>query len=327
MTKTLTRNALNRQIYESIARKVMLDQHEDSTFAQPGEAERKVARKNHVGLEWVLHCPQATQFQAQEWERYHRFQAALHETSDLFHRKAISHIYIKFRKHYHYYDSNVDLLVRREQWQDAIAVLKEDGYSGHVMFKEPDKIMFSKPEQTISVHLHPGVTWNGVPYLDEQDLWANSCPSTEYAAQEMNKSYDFLINLAHNIFENYEVSLGDMLYFHRHLQSYALDFSRMEEVAASNGWLHGYQKSLAQVTELVKLWETAKQSGEVPFRLLAYPYRIAVPILAGAFFERIASNLSGRRFGPALREVYAYPSFYILKRRHDLAILSHWKEH
>ncbi len=325
LNKTLERNALNQQIYESIARKVMLNQNEHVSSAQPGERERKVARKNHVGLEWILHYPNAPELQAQEWERHHSFQIALKETSDLFHKKAIPHIYIKFRKHYRYYDSNVDLLVRREQWRHAIAVLKEDGYSGHVMFKEPDKIMFSKPEKTVSVHLHPGVTWNGVRYFDEQDLWEHSRPSADYPAQEMNESYDFLINLAHNVFENYEISIGDILYFQRHLQSYSLDFARMEEVAASNGWRYGYQQSLAQVMEIIKAWEEAKQSGEILPRLLAYPYPISMSVLAGAFSERIASNLSGRRFGPALREVYAYPSFYVLKRRHELPILNQLK--
>jgi hypothetical protein len=77
--------------------------------------------------------------------------------------------------------------------------------------------------------------------------------------------------------------------------------------------------------EMIKAWEEAKQSGKIPSRLLAYPYPIAVPVLAGAFSERIASNLSGRRFGAALREVYAYPSFYALKRRHELPILNRLK--
>jgi hypothetical protein len=325
MNKTLERNALNQQIYESIARKVMLNQYELGSSAQPGERERKIARSNHVGLEWILHYPDAHELKSQEMERHDSFQTVLKETSDLFWKKAIPHIYIKFRKHYRYYDSNVDLLVRSDQWRHAVTVLEEDGYSGHVMFKEPDKIMFSKPGKTVSVHLHPGVTWNGVRYFDEQDLWEKSLPSADYPAREMNESYDFLINLAHNVFENYELSLGDMLYFQRHLQVYSIDFTGMEETAATNGWRYGYQQSLAQVRELIKSWEEAKQSGRISSRLLAYPYPITVPVLAGAFSERIASNLSGRRFGAALREVYAYPSFYALKRRHELPILNQLK--
>jgi hypothetical protein len=325
MNKMFARKASNQQICESIVRKVILNQTGEVSPAQPDEREWKVARKNHVGLEWIIHYSSAPELQAQEWERYHRFQIALEETSDLFHKKAIPHIYIKFRKHYHYYDSNVDLLVEREQWRQAIALLEEDGYSGHVMFKEPDKIMFSKSERTVSVHLHPGVTWNGVRYFDAQDLWENSRPSTEYPAQEMNESYDFLINLAHNIFENYEISLGDILYFQRHLQSFPLDFGQMEEVAARNGWRYGYQQSLAQVIQIIKAWDEAKESGKIPATLLDFPYPIGLPVLVGAFSERISNNLAGRRFGPALREVYAYPSFYALKRRHELPILNRWQ--
>ena len=110
---------------------------------------------------------------AEETARSQAFRRAMQETSSLLAAHHVPHIYIKFRKLYQYYDSNVDVIVARKQWQAAIAALESEGYAGHVMFKEPDKIMFSCRGARVSVHLHPGVTWNGVPYFSEDELWSS----------------------------------------------------------------------------------------------------------------------------------------------------------
>jgi hypothetical protein len=313
------RKTNDRKDHEIIARAVMFQQRDPA--GAPSDRTLKIARKNSLGLELMQYYPEASDLMAQEQERFAAYEQALAETSSLLERYGIPHIYIKFRKHYHYYDSNVDVVVRPSGWQGAIAALEREGYVGNVMFKEPDKIMFSRPDRKVSVHLHPGVTWNGVPYFGEQALWENSRPSADYPAREMDDTYDFLINLAHNVFENYEVSLGDVLYFQRHLQACQLDVTEMEQIAAANGWQYGFQKAYAQALALTQAWEHASHE-QIPQSLLAYPYRISAPVLARAYSERIASNLAGRRFGPALREIYAYPSFYALKRRHDLPILN-----
>ncbi len=190
------------------------------------------------------------------------------------------------------------------------------------MFKEPDKIMFSRAGSPVSVHLHPGVTWNGVSYFGEDELWSHACPSAEGAWLEMTGEYDYLINLAHNVFENYEISLGDMLYFRRFLQKNSLEVHRLEAVAAANGWRLGFRQMQAQVNALDKAWDEAIRTGAIPASLLTYPYRISGPALARAFCERIARNVGQRNFRPALREAYAYPAFYALKRRHDLPFLA-----
>jgi hypothetical protein len=306
----------DRKDHETVARSVMYQRRDPG--GSPGENALKIARKNSLGLEFAQYFPEEADMLAQERERFDQFEQALAETSSLLDRYGIPHIYIKFRKHYHYYDSNVDVVVRPREWRGAIAALNQEGYAGNVMFKEPDKIMFSRPDRRVSVHLHPGVTWNGVPYFNEEALWENSRPSGDYPAREMNDTYDYLINLAHNVFENYEVSLGDVLYFQRHLQTCTLDASEMEQIAAANGWQYGFRQAYAQVIELTRAWELARQQKPIPPGLLTYPYQISMPVLARAYYERIASNLAGRRFGPAFREVYAYPSFYMLKRRHDL---------
>lgn len=294
----------------------------DDESGQPSAAEIKIARKNSVGLEFIAHYPKALALTQEENSRLVAFRDAMQETSKLLASHEIPHIYIKFRKLYRYYDSNVDVIVTKEKWQSAIAALQADGYLGHVMFKEPDKIMFSRLGQSVSVHLHPGVTWNGVPYLDEDVLWRDASPSPDGAWLELSENYDLLINLAHNVFENYEISIGDMLYFRRFLRGRSIDEERLRAVAAENGWHAGLLHVLSQVKTLVRAWDLAEQSGHIPSFLLAYPYGIPVLSLARAFAERVAHNVASRHFRRALREVYAYPAFYALMRRHDILPLS-----
>jgi hypothetical protein len=309
------------QPYEQVARVSMFGRLSKSTAGQPGDKEMQIARKNHVGLEFISHYPAAVSQQTSEQEKYRAFQSAMEDTSMLLDRHGIAHIYIKFRKQYLYYDSNVDVIVGKEQWAQTCALLKEKGYSGHVMFKEPDKIMFSKPEAPVSIHLHPGVTWNGVQYFSIEELWENSLPSSDFAAREMTPPYDFLINIAHNLFENYDLSLGDVLYFKRMVERHSIAAGPLEQAAIQNGWGYGFRQVFGQALRLVKEWEAAEQADQIPRTLLAYPYRITPLVLAQAYWQRFTSNVMRKDFRSALREMYAYPSFYALQRRHDLAFL------
>ena len=318
MTPAWSQRSNALQSYENVARTVMCGfGSEIRSTTQPNDLEMKVARKNSVGLEFITHYPVATEFLKQERERYDAFTGLMQEISALLGSNQIEHMFIKFRKLYQYYDSNIDVIVNNRQWDQTIALLRSEGFSGHVMFKEPDKIMFSKPDLPVSVHLHPGVTWNGVPYFDHQSLWRHSTRSTDGPWLELDKEYDFLVNLAHNVFENYDVILGDVLYFKRFMESYSFDPFELERIASENGWRYGFQQAYAQIRLLVESWADVGRSGNVPTHLLAYPYRISMIVLVRAFGQRIMNNIAGKRFHTALREVYAYPAFYALKRRHD----------
>jgi hypothetical protein len=322
MLYSRTGRAARMPLHARVASAVMSGESVEGLCGEPSATEMKLARKQSVGLEFVSHYPAARAPLEEETGRQVAFRRAMHETSVLLASCGIPHIYIKFRKLYRYYDSNVDVIVAHEHWQPAIAALEAEGYAGHVMFKEPDKIMFSRQGAAVSAHLHPGVTWNGVPYFDLGELWSHSSPAAGESWLELSDEYDYLINLAHNVFENYEISLGDMLYFRNFLREHSLDTSRLEAVAAANGWRLGFRQLQAQVVALVEAWERTLQTGQVPPSLLAYPYRISMPALARAFGERIASNVAARRLRLALREAYAYPAFYVLKRRHDLPFLA-----
>ena len=284
---------------------------------QPPELELDIARKNAVGLEYAARFPEAIDVLRAERDRAEQFVHTMHATSDLLNRNDIHHIYIKYRKLYQYYDSNADVVVPRGRWSDTVQLLEGEGYTPHVMFKEPDKIMFDKPGH-VSVHLHPGVTWNGVSYFSTESLWDESLESTDGPWRELCRKHDFLVNLAHNIFENYVISLGDVLYFRRFMEAGPVDSAEAEQVAVENGWGFGFRRGYAQVLALVGAWADVDRSGMPPRWLIEFPYRIPLSMLAPTYGQRLVHQVARKEYHDAAREVYAYPTFYALKRRHDL---------
>jgi putative nucleotidyltransferase-like protein len=284
----------------------------------PTQREMTIARKNSVGLEYADHFPTAAAILAVENDRLTGFLDALEETSESFQAAKIPHILIKHRRRYRYYDSNVDVVVSHDDWNRAIELLHSRGYAGNVMFKEPDKIMFDHPAKRISVHLHPGVTWNGVPYISTEFLWSNAQPQGNGFRRELSDEFEFLVSVGHLLFENYEITLGDLLSFSRDLQTGTIDIARLSGIARANRWEWGFRQVFEQVTTLVENWNTTTDAAAVPGHLLSFPYQIPPAVLARTYSRRIVSNAHDGHWRRALREIYAYPAFYALKRRHDL---------
>jgi hypothetical protein len=286
----------------------------------PSEVEVEVARSSAVGLEFVERFPRAEALLTEERRKAEQFATAMRDNSASLAEHGIEHLYIKFRKLYRYYDSNADVIVRPERWDETVQLLRDRGYVPFVMFKEPDKIMFDKPGE-VSIHLHPGVTWNGVSYFDTGSLWERSVASPDHAWRELDPTHDLLTNLAHNVFENYVVSLGDVLFFQRFLRTHHLDVAEAERIATANGWGYGFRRAYAQIRTLLGTWAAADARGEFPTWLADHPYRIPLTDLAPTYAERIAHQLRAGRYRTAGREIYAYPAFYALMRRHDLPFL------
>lgn len=284
----------------------------------PTQLEMSFARKNSVGFEYADHFPNALAILADENDRFADFLNALEETSESFQAAKIPHIMIKHRRRYRYYDSNVDVVVSHNDWNRATDLLHSRGYSGNVMFKEPDKMMFDHPDKRTSVHLHPGVTWNGVPYVSTECLWSNSHPQGNRFRRELSDEFEFLVSVGHVLFENYEITLGDLLSFSRDLQTSNMNVARLSGIARASHWEWGFEQVFEQMATLMDHWNITTDVAAVPDDLLGYPYQIPPAVLARTYSRRIVSNARGGYWRRALREVYAYPAFYALKRRHDL---------
>lgn len=320
MPKTPSTYSGHRQARFDVGRAVMFERFAQQGRGVPSAVEQDLAMENAVSLVFASRFPDAVDLLAEEQRKAKQFRDTLHATAALLDRHGIDHIYIKFRKLYPYHDSNADVIVPAERWEQAVRLFKNAGYSPYIMFKEPDKVMFDKPGE-VSVHLHPGVTWNGVSYFDTATLWSESIASTEGPWRELAPLHDFLVNLAHNLFENYEVTLGEVLFFRQFLRTWSIDLDEAERIAADQGWDHGFRRAYGQMASLLDAWSDADRTGVVPGWLLNYPYRMPVSFLAPSYGQRIVHQLRRGDYRTAGREIYAYPAFYALKRRHDLPFL------
>ena len=277
----------------------------------------ELARANGVGLELARYLPDGPALREAP-ARGARVRRRIEEASALLGAEGIEHIVFKCERHYRYYASNVVVIVRPADRPRALHALYTAGYRGNVMFKEPDKVMLSLPGDPTSVHLHVGVTWNGVPYFDDDALWRRSTADPLLPGRfRLDGDDELAVNLAHNLFENYEVSLGDALYFRRALGT-APGPTGLDLHARPNGWLGGLGAALEHARSLAEAWASAEQTGLVAPRLVDFPYRLPRATLARAYGERINANLRAGHLRRAAREVYAYPTFYALWWRHDL---------
>ena len=168
---------------------------------------------------------------------------------------------------------NIDVLVRPAQGRAARDVLRQLGYVELRNVEEPGKFLFRKFHDgkcVSAIHVHELVAWF-VGFMDEASLWARMRPATDDPLVNVPSPEDaILINLAHACYENKRLRLNDVLRVRFALQAGSIDWSYMEDVAGSRGWLEG-------LCLLVLAFDAVEQrlygAGSVPAAQLAHLMR------------------------------------------------------
>ena len=139
---------------------------------------------------------------------------------------------------------NIDILVPPPQGEAARDTLRELGYVELRHIEEPQKYLFRRfrAGQSVSaIHVHEQVGWL-VGFMDEVDLWSRRVVSGDDATVTIPSPEDaVLINVAHACYENKILRFNDILRVRHALRTRGADFdwSYLERVAASRGWLDG----------------------------------------------------------------------------------------
>jgi hypothetical protein len=175
-----------------------------------------------------------------------------------------------------------------------------------------------KTEQKPAWHFHRGVTWNGVPYLGNAELFESrqrveheglslEVPSPEHAV---------MIYAGHALFENYVIPLGelyDVSVFSQEVQNWEAIYA----LARQNGWegaLKGYICLARGLSKRFGIENALPDLGVSRLRSGSLPYRVPWGLETKAFHGRISHNLRARQFRRAFRELYAYPAFFALEQ-------------
>lgn len=250
---------------------------------------------------------------------------------EILHRHDIYPLVIKTVKEYDYYDSNLDLVFQKEDWHKAIKIIENQGYLPSKSFKEPDKLMYRKfvnqKQVYPGIHFHKAITWNGVGYLENKILWSRKQEISINGTRVWIPSIedDFLINCAHIIFENYELTLGDFFHLSGIVQQEDLDWQYVMESSQKNGWnlaLHSVLKHFSRFFNLIfhkspfspqlcADLEIRPADPEKAFRI-SFPARLPIKDLGLAFSQRILRNFQRRNYKWAVMEIGAYPAFFMI---------------
>jgi thymidylate kinase len=141
-----------------------------------------------------------------------------------------------------YTSDNLDVLIRKEDEAAAKAILCEEGYIELKNIEEPQKFLFRKFSEGVSVsaiHLHTQVGWI-VGFMDEKALWERSQAAPDDAATTVPSPEDvILITIAHSFYENKRFRFADVVKIREWWSRGTIDWEYMEKVAAQRGWLDG----------------------------------------------------------------------------------------
>jgi len=241
----------------------------------------------------------------------------------------IKPVILKSRRNYPFYDSNVDILISKEQWPIVISALESAHWrlpSKPVQFKqnmiERSKLKLPcRNEEFMPAHLYGAVTWRyqsdvgflPMPTEDNKFLehvqLAHLCPDLpEVCGIEVimpTPAADILIHAAQTVYENYRLFLGEALYFDYLWKNVPTEeIEVIDQLANRNG---------ASLTlELVKNLVEAKLHNSKPLQAENWPCSIRLRSLLETWLLRARFRHSQGKPIRAVEEFSGYLLFSIL---------------
>lgn len=155
-------------------------------------------------------------------------------------RSGIEMIFIKSFKEIPFDSHNYDILFRKADVQTAKKALENCGFKEYIHLNEPFKWFYRRvyPDLVLSIHLHTGVAWEGVKFVDEDDLWLRhrrlKLHNVEFGFP--SSEHSIIITVAHAFFENRNLKLCDLLNLAEAFQTRATNWSHLPDWPIQDGW-------------------------------------------------------------------------------------------
>lgn len=173
----------------------------------------------------------------------------------------VPHLLMKSAGPFPYESDNFDILIPHGHRVEVDKALEPLGFVPQLHYREDWKFIYKRfrlGKLRSIAHLHEEVSWGVEPFLDIQGLWERAEPSPDDPAFRVPAPRDsVLITMAHGVYENDCIKLGDLLKVHRALERAGgqLDWQGMEAVASRKGWLAGWRWILTSLVLLERrLW-------------------------------------------------------------------------
>lgn len=205
--------------------------------------------------------------------------------------------------------SNFDLLVSREDWERAVAVLRGRSSAVRRHPLEPDKLLLYF-ERGPAVHLHRELGWFGVPVVDTQSVLARARSAPWLPAVEVPAPEEALrLLLAHASFQNLSLDLHDLVRVRRLLDH--ADLGAAEKAARAEGWDRAFRRVLALSSRAIVGLDAGGRC-RLPLFLPPLPSLVDGWAHAAVLWERDARR-------DALHQVWLRPLLVAAKTRHRWA--------
>jgi len=138
---------------------------------------------------------------------------------------------------------NLDVYIPPAQGDAARQVLRRLGYVEMRHLEEPNKYLFKRfraGQEVCAVHMHLRLEWS-VSFLPEAQVWARRRPAADEPALAIPAPEDaLLITLAHALYENKALKLGDVVRVNHCLQAVSGQRSAVsDQRSAISGWRSG----------------------------------------------------------------------------------------
>ncbi len=192
---------------------------------------------------------------------YDHYRAEFQQISDTLSAKNIPHILMKSAGPFPYESDNFDILVPHFRREEILSLLAKDGFIPQIHYREDWKYLCKRFDQgrLMSIaHMHEEISWGVEVFLDVESVWSRAEISPDDPGFRVPSPEDsFLTTMAHGIYENDKVKLGDLQKLHRLNQRVKghFDWEYMSDIASRQGWLAGFRFILSLVHDLeVHFW-------------------------------------------------------------------------
>jgi len=213
------------------------------------------------------------------------------------------YVFIKwYRLWMDYFDSNLDVLLQYNDYKVVKEWLIWLWFIETYSYKEPEKSMMKHGDYAVNIHLHHRVSWNGIDYMDRDEVIRNRQYRDAYWIKMPVESFEdhYALHLAHMFHENYVITPGEF----DHLSAFLKENSGSDELTNARAtsevywWTYVYDYMHAQM----KKWPITKK------------YYIPLHRLCSGFYRKMYRDIIEWRGRDALRWCIVFPAFLLIKR-------------
>lgn len=167
----------------------------------------------------------------------------------LFEEESLDFMFIKLYRGMEYAPKDVDVLVKSEDMQTAISMLKRDGFGVEVL---SDVEIKCQKAGILRVDLYSGFYYLSWPFIDENSFWEDT---RKVDIQGVNCSIpslevDFLSLIIHSLLGHRRLSLLDFLYAKSLMRSERFNFHKIMSRAEERGWGNAFEKAFQILSDL-----------------------------------------------------------------------------